>query len=139
MATITQIRDGLAVRLATITGLHPYAVHPASVIVPAAIVRAVGEDYHQAMGGNGGHSVVRCEVKIVVSVAAGWDLASVALDPYLSRTGTDSIRAAIEADKTLGGIVDTLTVQGWQDYDDDVINDETFLIATVLVEVFNNV
>ncbi len=125
MATIAQIRDGLQARMATIAGLHAYDVWPDNVEPPAAIVVPKKGDYHQAMG-NPGHTHQEYEIILLAApVQRGYIRGQDKIDPYLDDAGSSSIKAAIEADKTLGGIVTTTKVVGWRDYGSLSINNET--------------
>jgi hypothetical protein len=65
-------------------------------------------EYHKAFGG--GDVVMRCSVFVIVGRYVD-RTAHTALDGYLSYDGATSIRAAIEADRTLGGVASTLIVE----------------------------
>jgi hypothetical protein len=100
MADVTTIREGLATRLATITGLRSFAYIPDAVAVPCAIVGLPGIDYLQAMRSN----IVRGEFPVRVLVSRASDRAGQgALLDYMDPTGTKSVKAALDADNTLGG------------------------------------
>lgn len=107
MASIVAIRDGLAANLGTISGLRAFSYMPDRVSVPAAIVGEVGIDFDLTFGR--GLDQFAITVRVYVSKAsdrAGQDK----LDGYLAGSGASSIKAAIEADKTLGGAAQTLKV-----------------------------
>ena len=100
MADVTTIREGLATRLATITGLRTFAYIPDSVPVPCAIVGLPGIDYLQAMRSD----TVRGEFPVRVLVSRASDRAGQgALLDYMDPTGTKSVKVALDGDNTLGG------------------------------------
>jgi len=122
MATITQVKQGLADRLETITTLSQVHVQvPTSINPPAAVVMlAPGQflTYDSSSDSDDLDFVVR----LLVSRAdepSGQDT----LDAYLARTGTSSIRAAVAADPTLGGIVADTEVPGATDYGNVTVGD----------------
>ncbi len=102
MATFSGIRRGIETRLKTVSGLLTSPTIPDSIdATPFAFVGpAKGRfvDYSETMdGGLKYHLVARLYV-------SRWDapLAQDALDAYVDPTGASSIKAAIEADPTLG-------------------------------------
>lgn len=106
-ATLTGIRTGLATRLATITGLRTHATLPDQVNPPCALVQPDGIDFDATMGR--GLDKYRLTVRLLVARASE-RAAQGALDAYLAPTGAGSVKAAIEGDITLGGIVDATRV-----------------------------
>ena len=114
MAELAAVRSGLQVRLATISGLRAYTVWPDQVNTPAALVRPVSDPYQLTLTNvqTWTFEVVLVAFPAQDGIARGQD----ALDPYLAFAGTQSIRAALVGDKTLGGIVSTLSVDGWRSY-----------------------
>lgn len=133
MATLSAIRDGLKVRLATITSLHAYDVMPDSVNAPAAVVRPVTGDYRGSLAGS---PSVRFEIILYVPMAR-LDRAQDLLDSYLQESGASSVFAAIEADRTLGAVVEETHVPGWRNYDQRELNGQQYLSAIVDVEVWH--
>jgi hypothetical protein len=109
---LAAIRDGLADAIRTLPGVTVYKTPPTSVNPPAVVIHS-GEplvEYHTANAR--GLATVRLNVSVLVSRAD--DTRAVqALDGYLSSgTGSDrSLIDAIEADRTLGGAVDSLAVE----------------------------
>lgn len=107
-ATISAIADGLKVRLATITGVSATASQPAAINNPSLAFPVLqGVTFNGAMGGG----LVTSRWVIVVIVGR-WDdkRAYTKLDGFLSYSGATSVRAALEGDKTLGGVVETLVL-----------------------------
>jgi len=108
-ATVSQVAAGLATRLATISGLRTSAYQPDQLNPPQGFPVLTDVEYHRAMGG--GDVVMRFDVVVIVGRYVD-RLAHDRLDAYLSYSGASSLRAALEGDKTLGGTVQTLNVEG---------------------------
>jgi hypothetical protein len=110
MATLSQLRGGLAARLGTITSLKGvYKESPGQVETPGAVIRS-GSPFiiYGTSVADGSHDYT-FSVLLLVSIAQGAPSQEV-LDPYLDPTGTDSVVAAIEADSDLGGVCDSAAV-----------------------------
>jgi len=131
-ATVTQVMDGLKTRLATVSGLRAFSYQPDQINPPIAFPVLNSVNYHRAFSGGD----VIFNVAIIVIVGRYLDrTADNLLDTYLSYSGTGSIRAAIEADKTLGGICQTLIVQSSANVTSLNAGDAEFLEIRFLVEV----
>lgn len=96
----------------TISGLR----HAEGQIVPPAYVVALageGVSYHQTFQ----DGLTNFEMRVIVYVSTAYTrTARDELDAYLDVTGTKSVKQAIEADPTLGGVVHDLIVHtGRQD------------------------
>ena len=102
--TIQQVMDGIGTRLATIAGLRVAAYVPDQVNPPQAVVDFPGViDYHAAFA----HGIFRFDPTVTILVSQSIDrVGNKALGNYASPTGTNSIHAAIEGDRSLGGVVD---------------------------------
>ncbi len=115
MSGLTAIREGLAANLATLTGCQVSAYLETAPVPPTLHVfpdSADGVDYHQAMR-NGQVTWVLA----VQGIAAGSDRgAQQQMDKWLAPSGTDSVFAALESDKTLGGAAMDVTVTGNSGY-----------------------
>lgn len=106
-ATVSQVADGLKARLATISGLRTFSFQPEQVNPPVAFPVLESIDYHKAFGGGD----VRMQFTIIVIVGRYVDrVAHANLDGFLSFDGATSLRAAIEGDRTLGGVAQTLVM-----------------------------
>lgn len=104
----TNIHDAIARALATIPGLRVADHLPEQVSPPMAVIQIQSVTYHRAM--QGGSS----EWAYVISLIAGRmgdRAAQRTLDGWMSWDGAQSVRAAIEADRTLDGTCDSLLVQ----------------------------
>ena len=101
------VRDGLKTNLATITGLRCYDTIPDSVNVPAAVVGQLSLFFDvTAQRGLDRATVEIYAITSRMAERSGQDK----LDGLLTGTGSGSIKAAIESDKTLGGACSTLRV-----------------------------
>lgn len=97
--SISDIREGIATNLATITGLRTASEVPDNPSPPIAIVQFQSVDYDGAF--QGGLTTYSFIVSVLVGRAAE-RTSQRKLDAYAS-TGTGGIKAAIESDKTLDG------------------------------------
>ena len=120
MAALSAIREGLRAQLAANLDLSPYSATQISAYglsnpTPPCI-QVIGPEeitYHRAM--QNGHA----DWSITIQALAGLTSdrgAQELLDRMLESTGSASVRAAIEADKTLGGVVDNCIVRGASGY-----------------------
>jgi hypothetical protein len=108
-ATITQIREGLAANLSTINGFQVSA-YPLANPTPPAIQILRGEIEYDLAAARG-LDLVTMQVQAIVALTA--DIGSqMRLDPLIDPTGSGSVKAAIESDRTLGGTVAGLRVTG---------------------------
>lgn len=106
-ATIVQILEGLEARLDTVSGLRVREFAPGTPIFPAAFPLLPGFEYRRTMS----RGTYEIPFRIAVLVGAGYDRAGQRkLAGYADQTGSTSIRAALEGDKTLGGVVADLIV-----------------------------
>jgi hypothetical protein len=107
--TLIAIRAGIATRLETISGLNVTDYRPGQIQTPAAVVGVPPVDDYQLVMRRGAWELTPT---ILVFVSAAVDVwRADALSEYLDHTGTKSIAAAIAADKTLGGVVDSCHVR----------------------------
>lgn len=107
-ATIAQAADGLEARLATITGLRVFDHVPDVFSPPSAFVLPDSINYWEAFAGGD----VRIQFTVTVVVGRTAERASQkSLYAFMSYSGDKSVRAAIEGDRTLGGVAQTSIVQ----------------------------
>jgi len=100
MTALTDLRTGLANRLATISGLRSLAYIPDNPQPPVAVVMPGRITYDQAFGR--GSDEYSFTIMLIVGRVA--DRASqTTLDGYCESSGSRSVKAAIEGDRTLGG------------------------------------
>ena len=131
--TVTQIKEGLQTRLATISGLRSYVQQPDNNNAPFAWPMLESITYNGAMGG--GLIIHTFTVSVVVGRASE-RTAQNALDGYLSYAGATSVRAAIEGDRTLGGVVQNLIVESASNISTLDANDTTYLMVDFRVVVY---
>lgn len=131
-ATVSQVATGLAARLGTISGLRTFVYQPEQLNPPFAFPILNSVRYHSAF--QGGDVVMDWTVTVVVGRYVD-RTAFTTLDAYLSYDGASSIRAALEADKTLGGVVQTLVVPSAIDISSLSAGDAEFLQIQVSVTV----
>lgn len=127
MAAISDVRAGIRDRLLTIAGLNVYDRFPEQIAADAALIRAVSGQHEGAFGPGGGgvgRTTMQFEVHVMVSLAGGLDYAQQRLDPYLSNTGVQSVRTAIQTDPTLGAVANYTFIRGWRDYDSKIIGSD---------------
>jgi hypothetical protein len=129
---LSTIRDGLAVRLATISGLRVHKRWPGSVNAPAVVIGGPAGTYDATFSGTS-HTVT-FPLHLFVS-AAEIDRAQQSIDTYLD-DGAGSIQAAIEADPDLAGAISSVHVTGWRDYGLQSYAGNEFMGVTIEVEVF---
>jgi hypothetical protein len=107
-ATLTQMADGLESRLGTIPGLRVFDHVPDAFAVPCAFVMPETVNYWGAFAGGDAETI--WTVTVVVGRTAN-RAAQKNLYEFVSYSGVNSIRAAIEGDRTLGGKVQTCLVE----------------------------
>lgn len=102
------VMAGLATRLETIDGVRVYPYPPDKVAVPAALISwPDGIDYDQTFAGGADMTTI----PVFVLIEPGQARIRVGeLTPYTARTGAQSVKAAIQADPTLGGAAKTVRV-----------------------------
>lgn len=98
-ATVSSVKAAIGTALGTVSGLRTFAYQPDQVACPMAFPILDEVAYHDAMAGG----VVTQSYRIGVVVGRQTDRSAQAtLDAYLAPSG---IPAALEADPTLGGVV----------------------------------
>ena len=104
---VTGVRDALKVNLQTISRLRIYDTIPDVVVPPCAIVGQL--DFTFDIDNARGLDQASVDIFVLVqrfSERTGQDK----LDLFLAGSGSRSIKTALESDRTLGGLVDTLRV-----------------------------
>ncbi len=129
-ATASQVRSGLATRLATISGLRAFSYQPSQLNPPVGYPVITQVRYHGMMGG--GMPIYDCTVYVIVGRYTD-DRANADLDGYLAYSGAKSLRAALEADPTLGGVAQSIIVSSSTDISSLTQADQEFIqVATQL-------
>lgn len=133
MASITNIRNGIVTNLGTISGLRASAEIPDNPSPPIAIVNLDSVDYDGAF--NNGLTTYNFLVTLIVGRAAERTMQR-KLDAYSDTTGEQSVKVAIESDKTLSGEVYDLRVERSSTIGSITIQDQTYLAAEFTVTVY---
>lgn len=132
-ATISQVNAGIAARLATITGLRTFDYQPDSAFPPYAFPSLTNIEYHKAMAG--GAQTYTYNVTVITGRVDDRG-AQDELDGYASFDGAKSVRAAIEADRTLGGVVDTLIVSNSANVSAMSVGDNNYIMLDFTLTVY---
>jgi hypothetical protein len=132
--SITLIRTRLAANLATISGLRTSAEVPDLPNPPVAIVALTSVSYDRAFAD--GLTNYTFTVTVIVGRAAERE-AQRKLDAYIT-PGANSVKNAIESDKTLGGYAYDCRVVSMDSVGSLTISDTTYLAADFTVAVIAN-
>jgi hypothetical protein len=132
--SITQIRTALATNLGTISGLRTAAEIPDLPNPPIAVVSLDSVTYDQAYAK--GMTNYNFTITVIVGRSAERE-AQRKLDGYIS-TGANSIKNAVESDKTLGGNAYDCRVVSMNSVGSVTISDTTYLAADFTVTVIAN-
>jgi hypothetical protein len=133
MASITDLRAGLATRLGTISGLRTTTETPDTISPPIAIVNVSNVNFDRTF--QRGLDEYNFVITVIVG-RVGERSAQRLLDSYVSSTGASSVKLAVESDKTLGGKCDSLRVTDMRNYGSLVIGEVTYLAAEFNVVVY---
>jgi hypothetical protein len=133
MASITALRAGLATRLGTISGLRTTTETPDTISPPLSIINVGSVNYDRAF--QRGLDEYNFVITVIVG-RVGERSAQRLLDSYVSPIGASSVKLAIELDRTLGGICDSLRVTDMRNYGSLVIGEITYLAAEFNVVVY---
>lgn len=107
MIKISKVRDAIGKNIESISGIRIYDTIPDVVVPPCAVVGQL--DFTFDVNNARGLDQASVDVYVIVqriSERAGQDK----LDELLAGSGPKSIKTALESDRTLGGLVDTLRV-----------------------------
>lgn len=130
MSSLADIRDGLADAMGTISGLRTSATVPDYPRPPIAIVMPDRIVYD--LNANRGADTYFFTIMLLVGRADD-RAAQNNLDGYI--VGTGSIKAAVESDRTLGGVANTCRVTEMGNYSSMSVGDTLYLAASFTVEV----
>jgi hypothetical protein len=133
MASITDLRAGLATRLATISGLRTTTETPDTISPPVAIINVANVNYDRTFAR--GLDEYNFVITVIVG-RVGERSAQRLLDSYVSPVAPSSVKLAIELDRTLGGKCDSLRVTDMRNYGSLVIGEVTYLAAEFNVVVY---
>ena len=110
---IQAIQQGLVNALAPITGLRAYAALPDSINPPVCAVTELDVTYNGTFAGSASsYGMVETLFSLGLYVSRADDAAGrKALVGYLNPSGSQSIPAALQTDRTLGGACRTMIVE----------------------------
>lgn len=109
MSQAGDIREALATALKTIPGMQASAQQLSNFTPPCALVVRGPVQYDLAMEGGLHHWQMRVQVMVAMASDKG---AQMVLDQFLDSEGDRSVKAALESDTSLGGLVSDLHVTG---------------------------
>jgi len=107
ITNVNGVRDALKANLQTITNLRVYDLIPDVIVPPCAVVGQL--DFTFDIDNMRGLDQASVDIYVIVqriSERTGQEK----LDLLLAGSGNASIKTALESDRTLGGLVDTLRV-----------------------------
>lgn len=130
--TIDQIQAAIKARLASITTLNAFQNEPVSPTWPAAYPRIVDWTFDEDFDHT---TLYHFDIWVLVGLEPGLDRAQMWLNPYLSATGSDSIKVAIDADPRLGGTVASARATGGGAYGRVDVAGKAMLGGSVRLEV----
>lgn len=107
MPSFAEVREGLAASLGAISNLQASAYMLANPTLPAAEVLPGEIDYDKTF--RRGMDGLEFTVRLMVGAASDIG-AQKKLDAFLAPSGASSVKAALEADPTLGGDIEDLHV-----------------------------
>lgn len=134
---LNDIKAGLKAALEEIPGLRVFDQpregindFPAAVIIPRSF------DYMKTLGDNTFDGVLR----VVILIHRAEDTEGFGeIDKFVNPVGTESVRAAIAADPTLGGVVDSAHATGAEEFGIIQLGGGRYQGATVVVEFIKTV
>lgn len=132
MASLSALRTGLKTNLATISGLRTADYQPDNPTPPIAIVFPDSVSYDTAFAR--GLNTYQFTVS-VISHRSSERTAQSLLDAFVSSTGSQSIKRAVESDKTLGGVANDVRVTDMRVYGSMVIGDVNYAVAEFSITV----
>lgn len=133
MTDIQTLRDGIVANLQTISGLRTEANMIDTVNPPVAVVQLESISYDEAFQGN----LDQYNFNVLVIVSRGADRVSLRLlNEYASPTGANSIKRAIESDRSLGSAAQTLRVQTLSNIGSLQLDNQEYYAAEFSVVVY---
>ena len=132
MAELSAIRDGLANNLATISGLRVAEEVVDNPQPPMAMIALSNIDYHTDMRFGAKYNFT---VQVIVGRASERH-AQRTLDLYVNPVGASSVKAGVESNRTLGGVVSDVVCESMPNVGAITLNDQTYLAADFLVAVY---
>ena len=135
MSTPTQIRTALASAINAISGISCTAKVPANPRPPCAIILPASPFIEYEQNFTDADSWLNFTVRILTGTESQQG-AQTLLDSFLAPSGASSVRAALAADPTLGGVAIGLRVPQVNNYGAFVYGEALFLGAELSVRVY---
>jgi hypothetical protein len=132
--TVDQIQTALKQCLDANTDLRAYATEPDKPNFPCGYPRLVDWTYDDSFDGT---TTWHFDIWVLVGLEPGFNRAQTWLNPYLSPSGANSIKEALDADPSLGGTVSSARATGGGAYGRVDLAGIAALGASIRVEVFS--
>ncbi len=129
--TVDEIQSAIKDRLEA-AGMRAYATEPDKPNFPCVYPRLVDWTYDNDFDHD---TLWHFDIWVLVGLEPGFNRAQTWLNPYLSPTGANSIKQALDADPRLGGTVSSARATGGGQYGRVDIAGVTALGASVRIEV----
>ncbi len=133
--SIVAIRDALATNIGTISGLRTSAEIPDNPNPPQAVVQLQSVNYDGAF--QNGLTTYNFLISVIVGRVDERG-AQRQLDNYASSTGSQSVKLAVQSDKTLDGNAYDVRVTDMTNIGAVLLGDATYLAADFVVTVYAN-
>jgi hypothetical protein len=135
MASITDLRTAIATNLATISGLRTSPTLPDNPNPPIALVTPISVSFDDSF--KRGMQTYTFVISVIVG-RVDERTAQNKLDAFVSSTGSQSIKLAVESDKTLGGNAFDCRVTEMRNYGELTIGDVIYLSAEFTLLCYAN-
>lgn len=135
MASITNLRTAIATNLATISGLRTSPTLPDNPNPPIALVTPISVSFDDSF--KRGMQTYTFVISVIVG-RVDERTAQNKLDAFVSSTGTQSIKLAVESDKTLGGNAFDCRITEMRNYGELTIGDVIYLSAEFTLLCYAN-
>lgn len=139
--TIDQVQAAIARALRQVPELRAAATEPDQPNFPLAYPRLVDWTYDISFAESmdctdGTRTLYHFDLWVLVSLSPNLNRAQTMLNPYLSPTGTRSVKQALEDDPSLDGVVDFVRITSGGAYGRSEIGGIACLAASVRLEVY---
>ena len=139
-ATLDEIQAAMKHAMDSIDGLRAFATEPeqppgaeAAVAYPRLVDWLYDETFE--IDPNDIDTLWHFDIWVLVNLASGLNRAQTQLNPFISPTGRRSVKAALEKDQSLGGVVDFVRLVGGGAYGNADIAGVRVLAASMRAEV----
>lgn len=129
--TVDEIQSAIKQQLEA-AGMRAYATEPDKPNLPCVYPRVVDWTYDDTFDST---TTWHFDIWVLAGLDPGFNRAQTMLNPYLSPSGANSIKAAIDGDPSLGGTVASARVTGGGAYGRVDIAGITALGASVRLEI----